>query len=154
MRRLTRVLSCMLLAFAAQSQTPAKFHVIVKVKDQSGAPIPESTVAIFTNGDRVATTKTAPDGAAPFDLPKGLYELSAMCPGFMSNKQTFTISDKAEQFFGVALQVGSGRGPVRVDNPVDRLELWGPPLDNLWIEQGNASRLHRRRQSIRSRRSP
>ena len=83
-------------------------HLVVKVIDQTTAPIAGAEVRIDRSGDSVHPVFLAnANGLFAADLRPGTYDLEVRSLGFRSYKKPLDVEQSREQFVTIALRVGS-----------------------------------------------
>jgi iron complex outermembrane receptor protein len=91
---------CGVLPAAAQPSA----RIAGSVKDATGALLPDVTVSVQSNVDRIA--HTGPDGRFHFqDLPPGEYELKATRSGFAAERRTVRLSEGESVELSLTLSV-------------------------------------------------
>lgn len=116
------------------AQIPAKASLTISVVDPADAVIPGATVRALSGRQEVAAEKSGQNGQAVFRLARGRYEIRAEAQGFLPATMQLDISDDLPVSDVFRLQVGTGScGPCVVENPVVRIALWTPPLDDVWV---------------------
>ena len=115
------------------AQHPAMANLTVSVTDITSAVIPGATVRALSGQQEIAAEKSGQNGQAVLRLARGLYEIRADAQGFRSETIQLDISDDSPVSHVFRLQVGSCSPCVVVENPAERLALWTPPLDDVWV---------------------
>jgi Carboxypeptidase regulatory-like domain len=82
-------------------------HLVVKVIDQSTAPIARAEIRIDRSTDSVHPVLLADaNGLFAVDLRPGTYDLEVRSPGFRSYKKPLDVGQSREQFVTITLAVG------------------------------------------------
>jgi hypothetical protein len=130
-----------------QAQTPAKSRLTVSVVDPADAVIPRATVRALAGQEEVAVGQTGQDGKAVLTLAPGSYQIRAEDPGFRSERIQLEITDDSPASHLFRLQPGGGSSAEVLPGPP--LELWTPPLDDVWIPRRRIQGMPRFRVVIR-----
>jgi hypothetical protein len=132
------------IAAGSIAQSPATAPVVIKVEDQSGAPIPGARVKVIPVPDpKLATMETDGNGELSLRLKVGGHALFVAESGFNSDVRHIEIQRSAEgQMIPVMLKVGSYSGPVLVISDAEAAERAAelllsamPFRENWWITQ-------------------
>lgn len=116
---------------AKHAQTPSKSRFTASVVDPTDAVIPRATVRALAGQEEVAVGQTGQDGKAVLTLAPGSYQIRAEDPGFRSERTQLELADDSPASHLFRLQPGGGSSIEVVPGPP--LELWMPPLDDVWI---------------------
>jgi hypothetical protein len=132
MRKIISTLFSPLMAIVLFLSVPPALHaqydngsVVGTVRDSSGAPIPNATVAITNNATAIKTT-TRTDGSGDYEVPTlkvGTYTIQASAPNFADAvAQNITVSVGARERIDLGLKVGGTATTVEVSDVALQLE--------------------------------
>lgn len=109
---ITSIAFCMFL----HAQTPATVQVVIKVTDQTGAPIPKAHIRLVPPPDRPpAAMETGQTGELTLQLKPGGRALFTSAQGFKSDVRHIEVAGSQNgNVIPVMLHVGSFGGPVVV----------------------------------------
>ena len=98
------------------AQKPTTAHVLIKVSDPTGAPIPAASVQVFPVPlPQPSQMKTDQNGQLSLDLKLGGHALFVTGSGFKSEVRHIEVEQSTvEQVIPVKLQIGNSSGPLLV----------------------------------------
>ena len=95
------------LATGLWAEDERSTHLVVKVIDQTTAPIAGAEIRIDRSTDSVHPVLLAnANGMFAADLRPGAYDLEVQSPGFRSYKKPLDVDQSREQFVTITLAVG------------------------------------------------